>query len=161
MVLPFEPLTEKILEAAFEVSNELGAGFLESVYEQALFVALKDKDLRVERQVPIKVFFRGQLAGVFQADLVVENDIILELKAVKALLPEHQAQVLNYLKASGKPVGLLINFGHPHVVWMCFDNRFEKDMKNKDERDERDESKNNEDLADRVLKSNAHLVLEN
>ena len=141
MSLPFESQTEKILEAAFEVSNELGAGFLESVYEQALFIALKDKGMAVERQVPIKVFFRKHLAGAFQADLVVENGIILELKAAKALLPEHQAQVLNYLKASGKPVGLLINFGQPRIAWMRFDNWFEKDGKNKDERDERDNRK--------------------
>lgn len=159
MPLPFESLTEKILEAAFEVSNELGTGFLESVYEQSLFIALKDKGIQVERQVAIKVFFRGQLTGVFQADLVAENDIILELKAAKTLLPEHQAQILNYLKASGKQVGLLINFGQPRLAWMRFDNRFDRDEKNKDGRDERDR---NEKTEDRIphLESNARFVLE-
>lgn len=140
MPLNHETLTHTILEAAFEVSNELGAGFVESVYEQALFMALRDKGIPAERQVAIKVFFRGELPGVFQADLVVANEIILELKAVKALLPEHQAQILNYLKASGKPVGMLINFGRSRVEWMRFDNRFSQRDGNKDARDERDES---------------------
>jgi GxxExxY protein len=157
MSLPFESLTEKILEAAFEVSNELGTGFLESVYEQSLFIALRGKGICVARQVPIRVFFRGQLAGMFQADLVVENDIILELKAAKALLPEHQAQVLNYLKASGKPVGLLINFGQPRVAWMRFDNWFDKDEKNKDERDE---SEKKQDDGNQNSESNAPHILE-
>jgi len=160
MSLPLESLTGQILEAAFEVSNELGIGFLESVYEQSLFIALRDKGIRAERQQPIKVFFRGQLAGVFQADLVVENKVVLELKAVKMLAPEHAAQVLNYLKATGKPVAMLLNFGSPKLEWRRFDNRFIEEM-NRDEGDEGDESKSNEDLADRELKSNAHLVLEN
>ncbi len=139
MPLNHETLTRTILEAAFEVSNELGAGFVESVYEQALFMALRDKGIPAERQVAIKVFFRGELAGAFQADLTVADEIILELKAVKALLPEHQAQILNYMKASGKPVGLLINFGRPRVEWMRFDNRFSKSDENKDAWDKRDE----------------------
>ena len=126
MTLPFEPLTSQILESAFEVSNELGVGFLESVYEGALFIALKDKNLRVERQVPIKVYFRNQLVGQFIADLLIEDQIIVELKAVKTLAPEHSAQTLNYLKATGKPVAMLLNFGSPKLEYRRFDNRFEK-----------------------------------
>ncbi len=126
MPLPFAPLTAQILESAFEVSNELGVGFLESVYEGALFIALTDKNLRVERQVPIKVRFRNQLIGQFIADLLVEDQIIVELKAVKTLASEHSAQVLNYLKATGKPVAMLINFGSPKLEYRRFDNRFLK-----------------------------------
>lgn len=139
MSFTHETLTSQILEAAFEVANELGVGFVESVYEQALCLALRDKGLHVERQVAIKVFFRGELAGLFQADLIVEYDIILELKAVKALAPEHHAQVLNYLKATGLPVAMLMNFGQPRLEWRRFDNRFEKRAENRDERDEGDE----------------------
>lgn len=138
MSLTHEALTGQILEAAFEVSKELGIGFVESVYEQSLLIALKAKGLHVERQIPIKVFFRGELAGTFQADLVVEQEVILELKAVKALLPEHHAQVLNYLKATGIPVAMLLNFGNPRLEWRRFDNRFEKRFENRDEGDERD-----------------------
>ncbi len=126
MPLPFEPITAQILEAAFEVSNELGAGFLESVYESALFIALKDIGLRIERQAPIKVLFRNQLVGQFFADLLIEDQIILELKAVKTLVPEHTAQTLNYLKATAKPVAMLINFGSPKLEYRRFDSRFEK-----------------------------------
>ncbi len=100
-----EELTRKILEACFEVSNELGAGFLESVYERALLIALHDKDIQVQSQVSLSVKFRGQVVGEYFADILVENIIILELKAVKDLASEHQAQVINYLKATGIEVG--------------------------------------------------------
>ncbi len=126
MSLSFETLTGQILEAAFEVSNELGVGFLESVYEGALFLALKAKGLEVERQVPIQVCFRGEEVGRFFADLVVAGMVIVELKAVKALAPEHNAQVLNYLKASGRPVALLLNFGTPKLEFRRFEPRFGK-----------------------------------
>lgn len=126
MPLPFEALTSLILEAAFEVSNELGIGFLESVYEGALFLALKAKGLEVERQLPIRVCFRGEPVGQFYADLVVDDKVVLELKAVKALAPEHHAQVLNYLKATGRPVALLLNFGVPKLEFRRFDHRFGK-----------------------------------
>lgn len=112
-----EAITEKILEACFEVVNELGAGFLESVYEKALLIALKDKGLKAEVQVPLKVKFRGRSVGDFYADVFVEDVVILELKAVTKLLPEHQAQLINYLKATGLEVGLLINFGNPKLEY--------------------------------------------
>ncbi len=126
MSLPHEPLTSLILEAAFEVSNELGTGFLESVYEGALFLALKAKGLEVERQMPIKVHFRGEMVGQFYADLVVAGTVILELKALRALAPEHNAQILNYLRATEKPVAILLNFGTPKLEFRRFDYRFGK-----------------------------------
>ena len=117
MTLPDEELTGSIIGACFEVSKELGAGFLESVYEKALVVALCQKGLRVAAQVPLKVAFRGVIVGDFYADLVVEERVIVELKAVTALAPEHQAQVINYLRATGIDVGLLVNFGRPKLEY--------------------------------------------
>ena len=111
--LVHEELTGKILEASFEVVKELGAGFLEGVYQNALLIALSQKGIKVEAQVPLMVRFRGEVIGEYFADLLVERKVIVELKAVKALAPEHQAQLINYLKATGIEVGLLINFGRP------------------------------------------------
>lgn len=117
MAMIHEELTAKILEACFEVSNELGAGFLESVYEKALLIALKDKGLNTKSQYPLNVKFRGVVVGEYFADIMVENTVILELKAVTKLAPEHKAQVINYLKATGVEVGLLINFGNPKLEY--------------------------------------------
>jgi GxxExxY protein len=117
MTLLYEELTSKILEACFEVSNELGAGFLESVYQNALTLALQQKGFRVESQKPIGVKFRGESVGQFYADMFIDEKVIVELKAVSILLPEHQAQVINYLKASGIEVGLLVNFGKPRLEY--------------------------------------------
>jgi len=113
-------LTGKIIGACLEVSNELGAGFLESVYEKSLMIALHDKGLRAQCQVPLKVQFRGQIVGDFFADVLVEERVIVELKTTKALAPEHEAQLLNYLKATGTRVGLLVNFGKPKLEWKRF-----------------------------------------
>jgi len=117
MAMLYEELTGKILEACFEVSNELGAGFLESVYEKALAIALRQKGLIVETQVPLTVRFRGENVGEFFADIIVEGKVMVELKAVKGLAAEHQAQLINYLKATGVEVGLLVNFGRPKVEY--------------------------------------------
>jgi GxxExxY protein len=108
----YEDLTSKILSACFEVINELGTGFLESVYRKALIIALQQKGLRTKFQVPLAVFFRGQVVGEFYADIMVEDKVIIELKAVSALAPGHNAQLINYLKATGVEVGLLVNFGN-------------------------------------------------
>ena len=110
-----EDITEHILAASFDIMHELGHGFLESVYERALSIALQSRGITVQAQAPIKVKFRGQSVGEFFADLLVDNKVLIELKAVKALAPEHQAQVINYLKATGIEVGLLINFGAPKL----------------------------------------------
>lgn len=112
-----EELTSKILEACFEVSKELGSGFLESVYERSLMVALSQKNISATSQVPMKVKFRDVIVGDFFADLVVENKVIVELKAVGRILSEHKAQVINYLNATGVPVGLLVNFGNPRLEY--------------------------------------------
>jgi GxxExxY protein len=112
-----EELTDKALGACFEVVRELGAGFLESVYEKALMVAIRQKGLHVEAQVPLTVKFRGVIVGEFFADILVEGKLIIELKSVSALRPEHQAQVINYLKATGIAVGLLVNFGNPKLEY--------------------------------------------
>ena len=108
-------LTRTIIGCAFEVQNELGNGFLESVYEKAMVVALAEAGVPVRAQVPIGVHFRGQRVGDFVADLLVAGKVIVELKAVDRIVPQHKAQVINYLKATGIPVGLLINFGSPKV----------------------------------------------
>ena len=121
-----ENLTNQILAACFEVSNDLGAGFLESVYQNALMLALKTKELEVEREFPLSVFFRGEIVGQFFADILVERKIIIELKAVTALTDIHKAQVINYLKATGVEVGLLVNFGNPKLEYRRFENRFKK-----------------------------------
>jgi GxxExxY protein len=119
-----EELTERILKACFDVSNELGCGFLESVYQKALLIALVEDGLKAQSQIPLKVMFRGQIVGEFYPDIVVEDTVLLELKAVKALVPEHLAQVMNYLKATGIQVGFLINFGTPKLEYRRFGNRF-------------------------------------
>ncbi len=126
----YEELTGKILEACFEVSNELGVGYIESVYEKALQVALIQKGLSVERQLPLKVSFRGVMVGDFSADMIVEGKVLLELKAVDAFSNRHFAQLLNYLKATGIEVGMVINFGTPKIQYRRFNNRFgpEKSM---------------------------------
>lgn len=123
----YEELTGEILEACFEVSKELGTGFLESVYEKALMVALKQKGLKVENQVPLKVKFRGVIVGDFYADLLVEDKVLIELKAVNNLGNEHFAQILNYLKATEIEVGLIVNFGRPKLEYRRFNNRFNQD----------------------------------
>lgn len=105
-------LTRKIIKAYYEVYNELGTGFLESIYENAMMIILKNElDLDVKSQVPINVSFRNITIGEFKADLVVEHNVIVELKAVSKLMPEHKAQLINYLKATDIELGLLMNFG--------------------------------------------------
>jgi len=106
-------LTYQINGAIFEVSRTLGAGFLEKVYENALIIELRNKDLKAESQVPIKVYYKGNVVGEYFADILVQDKVILELKAVENLSKLNEAQILNYLKATGIQVGLLVNFKHP------------------------------------------------
>ena len=108
-------LTRAIIGSAFQVINELGSGFLESVYEKAMLIALDDAGMSVQAQKPVPVSYRGRPVGDFYADLLVEDKVIVELKAVRALAPEHEAQVINYLNATDIAVGLLINFGNPRL----------------------------------------------
>ncbi|MCD6102296.1 MAG: GxxExxY protein [Candidatus Cloacimonetes bacterium] len=123
-MIKYKEITEKIIKAFYEVYNDLGHGFLESVYENALYILLLEYGLQVERQKEIAVYFRGKMVGFFKTDLVVENKVIIELKAVKCILPEHEAQLLNYLKATDIEVGLLLNFGKkPEFIRRIFDNK--------------------------------------
>lgn len=104
-------LTDKIISAAYDVHNQLGFGFAEKVYENAMIIKLSYKGLTAAQQVPISVFFEGKLVGEYFADILVEDAVIVELKAISELSKIHEAQLINYLKATGKKVGLLINFG--------------------------------------------------
>lgn len=106
-------VTYKINGAVFEVNRVLGGGFLEKVYENALLIELKDRRLKAENQVPIKVHYKGNVVGEYVADILVEDNVVLELKAVDQLDKIHEAQLLNYLKATGIRIGLLINFKYP------------------------------------------------
>lgn len=112
-----DELKGKIIGISFQVLNELGAGFLEHVYEGALSLALRSEGFKVETQVPLEVQFRGEIVGKYIADLIVEKMILCELKTVKALIPEHQAQVINYLKATGLKTALLVNYGRPKLEY--------------------------------------------
>ena len=109
--LKHSELTGKIIKAFYKVYNTLGYGFLEKVYENALILELESMNLAVLQQQPIKVFYNGIEVGDYFADLVVENCVIVELKSVEKLAEIHEAQLLNYLKATEIEVGLLLNFG--------------------------------------------------
>ena len=105
-----DDITYQIRGAVFEVNRVLGHGFLEKVYEKALMIELKRRGLNVGNQVPLKVIYKEEIVGEYFADLLVEGRVIVEIKAVRHLLKEYQAQLLNYLKATGIQVGLLVNF---------------------------------------------------
>jgi len=105
-------LTERIIGVFYDVYNELGFGYLEAVYRRAMEVALEDAGLSVAREVPCEVVFRGRVIGVYKADLVVEDAVVLELKTARAIDPNHEAQLLNYLRGTSLELGVLFNFGH-------------------------------------------------
>ncbi len=113
--MKFEDITEKIIKAAYSVYNTLGFGFLESVYEKSLILELKANGLNTESQKAIEVFYRSEKVGDFFTDILVEGKIIVELKSVRKLIEIHEVQLVNYLKATGLEVGLLINFGEKNV----------------------------------------------
>ncbi len=108
-------LTEKVIGCAFRVHNVLGSGFLESVYERALSIELGKLNICVEEQKSLNVFYDGQVVGTFVADLVIDDKIIVELKAVRSLAVAHEVQLVNYLAATNIAIGLLINFGESKV----------------------------------------------
>ena len=112
-----EAVAEKVIGAAYEVSNVLGSGFLEKIYERALLEELTVRGLRVKAQAPFPVAYKGKLIGTYAADLVVEDRLLVEVKCVEAFSNEHLAQCINYLKASGLHLALLINFRRPKVEW--------------------------------------------
>jgi GxxExxY protein len=122
--------TEAIIRCFYEVYNELGYGFLESVYEAALAQALREACLDVKRQFALPVFFRGEQVGDFRADLVVADLVVVELKAARVLEAVHEAQLLNYLRAFEFEVGLLLNFGPaPRVKRLVFTNDKKKNLR--------------------------------
>jgi GxxExxY protein len=106
-----EELTQKIIGIFYDVYNELGGWFLESVYEEAMMMALRDSGIKAENQVSLPVWFRGKKIGDFKADIVVENKVLLELKAARRIDPAHEAQTIHYLKSTDIEVALLLNFG--------------------------------------------------
>jgi len=106
-----DPITSKIIAAAYKVHNKLGFGFLEKVYENAMFIELLKQKLPVIRQAPLHVIYEQEIVGEFQVDLWVDNQIIVELKSVRQLLESHEVQLVNYLAATQTEVGLLLNFG--------------------------------------------------
>ena len=108
-------VTYAINGAVFEVNRVLGPGFLEKVYENALLVELRIRGLKAESQVPIRVFYKENAVGEYIADILVEEKVIVELKTVEKLNKIHEAQLLNYLKATDIRVGLLVNFNHPRA----------------------------------------------
>ena len=110
-----DSLTEKIIGCAYEVSNELGSGFLEKVYEKALIVELSNVGLKVEAQKEIKVLYKGYDIGNYYPDIIVEDQVIIELKIIKQIERIHLGQVMNYLKACKLQYGLILNFGNPKV----------------------------------------------
>jgi GxxExxY protein len=122
-----EDLTRKIIGSFYTVYNTLGYGFLEKVYESALTIELRKMGLRVACQQPINVYYDDQIVGEYFADMLVEDCVIVELKAVRTLLKEHEAQLLNYLNATSYEVGLLLNFGPaPQIKRKVFDNTRKK-----------------------------------
>jgi len=108
-------ITEKIIGAAYKVSNTLGSGFLEKVYENALFIEIKKAGLIVTKQHALQVFYDDQVVGDYFVDLFIENEVVVELKTAKVITDIHQAQLMNYLIACNRRCGLIINFGKPRV----------------------------------------------
>ena len=106
-----QEITEKIIGAFYSVNNSLGFGFLEKVYENAMVLELKFLGLKVEKQKNIKVYYRGEEVGDYFADLIVNDSVIIELKAADSLCEEHEMQLINYLRATNIEIGLLMNFG--------------------------------------------------
>ena len=123
MELLHEELTNTIIKTFYEVYNELGYGFLEKVYQNSLYLELKNKGLKVEAQKKIAVFYKGTEVGEYYADLMVEDTIILELKAADYIVKDFENQILNYLRATDCEVGLLLNFGRkPEFKRKIFEN---------------------------------------
>ena len=124
-----QKLSEQIISAYYEVYNELGYGFLEKVYENSMILALQKRGLHGKKQVPIKVYFEKYNVGLYFADIIVEDKIIIELKADENLCEEHEAQLTNYLRATEIELGLLFNFGmKPTFKRKIFENKYKKSV---------------------------------
>lgn len=109
--MEIEGLIKTIIQCAYNVRVNLAAGFLETVYQKALVIELKEKGIHADTETPINVYYKNEIVGEFRADIIVENKVIIELKAVQHLIPIHETQLVNYLTATNKDHGLLINFG--------------------------------------------------
>jgi len=119
----YKELTEKIIKIFYRVYNNLGYGFLEKIYENAMMIEFKKEGIFAVAQFAIKVFYEGEVIGEYYADILVDNKVIVEIKAAKHLVEENEAQLLNYLKATDIEVGLLLNFGtKPEFKRKAFDN---------------------------------------
>ena len=128
--MKYEEITEKIIQAFYKVYNTLGYGFLERVYLNALFIELVAMGYKVEKEKKILVYYFGKVVGDYNADLIVEEVIAIELKAIEALTEDNEHQLINYLKATNIEVGLLLNFGRkPQVKRKIFDNDKKKMLK--------------------------------
>ena len=114
--MEYKDLTEKIIGCAYRVYNKMGFGYLESVYEKCMLIELRKAGFNIESQKPIRIQYEGEVVGDFIADILVNDTVILELKSVRKLVEAHEVQLVNYLVATGKPVGLLINFGETKVA---------------------------------------------
>jgi GxxExxY protein len=113
--MEYREFTEKIIGCAYRVYNTMGFGFLESVYEKCMLIELHKEGLSAEAQHPITVYYDNEIVGEFVADILVEDKIVLELKSVRQIVKAHEVQLVNYLVATGKPIGLILNFGERKV----------------------------------------------
>ncbi|MFZ4741758.1 MAG: GxxExxY protein [Bacteroidales bacterium] len=123
MELLHKELTDSIIKVFYDVYNELGYGFLEKVYQNSMYLELKERGFNVEANKQIKVYYKGLEVGLYYADLLVENKVILELKTSNAIIDEYENQIINYLKGTNIEVGLLLNFGvKPEFIRKVFNN---------------------------------------
>ncbi len=113
--MEYRELTEKVIGCAYRVYNKMGFGFLESVYEKCMLIELRKAGLNAESQKSITVYYENEIVGEFVADIIVNDIVILELKAIRQIINTHEVQLVNYLVATGKPVGLILNFGESKV----------------------------------------------
>ena len=113
--MEYEKITETIIGCAYRVYNKMGFGFLESVYEKCLLIEMRKAGLDTETQKPITVYYDGEVVGEFVADMMVNDAVVIELKSVRRIIRAHEIQLVNYLVATGKPVGLILNFGERKV----------------------------------------------
>jgi GxxExxY protein len=121
--MPHASITDKIIAAFYDVYNEIGCGYVESVYHTCLTIALRSRGLLTNQEIPLDVYFRGNVVARFRADLIVENSVIVELKACRTILAEHEVQLVNYLRCTAVEVGLILNFGpKPQIKRSIFTN---------------------------------------
>jgi GxxExxY protein len=125
-----EAITSQIIRIFYQVYNELGYGFLEKVYQNAMYIALKQENFAVEPKMQVKVWFRGKEVGEYYPDLIVADTVIIELKAANTLAKEHEAQLLNYLRGTNLEIGLLLNFGlKAEICRKVYDNDLKPNLK--------------------------------